>query len=300
MNPIKTIFFGSTDDSLLIATALSSLPTIQIVAVVTQPPRPVGRSQTITPTPIEVWARKHNFPVLSFASDATNSSFYADEQVVVDSLMPFQAELLVSASYGQKIPTPTITGARLGGLNVHPSLLPRWRGADPVPWAILSGDHQTGVSVITLSEAFDEGKIIAQKKFPITLNDTTDPLRHTLFEHGAALLTESLPDYVSGKNKGKAQEKSGTPYARRLTREDGFEPWEAIQKGFTDETQATQIDQKFRAFTPWPGLWTTINKRVKIIACHLENNLLVLDTVQMEGKTPVSFAQFQTAYLSHP
>jgi len=256
---MNIIFFGSTTDSILILEKLKS-----VVAVVTQPARPIGRKQIITPTAVETWAKKQNIPVH------------------VDVRIPFQADLLISASYGEKIPTKTIADAKYGGLNVHPSLLPRWRGADPVPWAILSGDHQIGVTVVTLSEEFDEGKILAQKKLPITNHDTSGPLRTKLFEIGAELLAEILakgPPF-----KGSPQEKSDTPYAQRFTREDGFEPWGKIM----DPKEAIRIDRKFRAFTPWPGLWSLREKkRLKILACHLSPIPgLILDQVQWEGKKP--------------
>lgn len=305
MQNINIVFFGSTTDSLIVLKKIYDLPStiydLRVTALVTQPPRPVGRKHVITPTPIEVWGKEHTIPVLSFLSNPEQPNLYADEASVVNALATFKADLLISASYGQKIPTETIEKAKHGGLNVHPSILPRWRGADPVPWAILSGDHQIGVSVVTLTEKFDEGKIIAQKKIPITPKDFSDPLRAHLFALGADLLVESLPDYLSGKNKGVIQDKTGTPYAKRFTREDGFEPWEHIQKSFADKAEALRIDRKLHALTPWPGLWTKVTiygeeKRLKILEASLENDILVLTLVQLEGKTPVAWKQFLSTY----
>ncbi len=264
---MNVIFFGSTTDSLLVLEKLSG-----VVAVVTQPPKPVGRKQILTPTPVELWADTHHIPTTT-----------------LDVLSPFKPDLLVSASYGEKIATEDIRHAPHGGLNVHPSILPRWRGADPVPWAILSGDHQIGVSVITLSEKFDRGNIIAQKKVPITDQDMSGPLRTKLFQIGADLLTHALPDYLSGKNKGIPQKGTPEPYARRFTREDGFEPWESLM----NPAEAQRINRKFRALHPWPGLWTTWKeKRVKILGFDTTPT-----QVQQEGKTPVSWEQFKKAYL---
>lgn len=260
---MKVLFFGSTSDSVIVLEKLSS-----IVAVVTQPPKPVGRKQIITPTPVEIWAKAHAIPVTT-----------------LDVLSPFKPDLLVSASYGEKIPIDSITNARYGGLNVHPSILPRWRGGDPVPWAILSGDHQTGVTVVTLSEQFDKGKIIAQKKIPIAPDDTSGPLRTRLFHMGADLLTRALPDYLSGKNKGIDQKMGNEPYARRLTRDDGFEPWNILM----DPKEAIRINRKYRALHPWPGLWTRLpaGRRLKILDfTHAPV------TVQIEGKNPVSWKEF--------
>jgi len=264
---IKILFFGSTTDSLLVLEKIYTL-----AAVVTQPPKPVGRKQVITPTPVEIWARLHKIPVC-YTSDISS----------------FKPDLLISASYGEKIPIEIIKNARYGGLNVHPSLLPRWRGADPVPWAIMSGDHQIGVTVVTLSEKFDQGNIVAQKKIPIGPHDMSDPLRTKLFEIGANLLMESLPDYISGKNKGIDQKIGNEPYARRFTRDDGYEPWKKI----IDPKESERINRKFRALHPWPGLWTTNKKRIKILGFTHEPTI-----VQLEGKTPVPWEQFEKAYLA--
>ncbi len=302
MEKTDTLFFGSTTDSVIVFETLLKSPILSICCVVTQPPRPIGRKQIVTPTPVEHLAKEKNIPVLSFPSNAANPSFYQDEKVVIDALAPFKAGLIVSASYGQRIPTATITSAKYGGLNVHPSLLPRWRGADPVPWAIMSGDHQAGVTVVTLSEGFDEGKIIAQKKLAITPADTSDPLRARLFEIGAVLLIETIPEYISGNIKGTMQHKSDTPYAKRFTRDDGFESWEELQKSLENPEVAAKIDRKFRALDPWPGLWTkiTVNgeeKRLKILGLELRGDILAIKTVQLEGKNAVSFDQFKSAFF---
>ncbi|KKU87580.1 hypothetical protein A3A64_04185 [Candidatus Gottesmanbacteria bacterium RIFCSPLOWO2_01_FULL_48_11] len=319
---MNIIFFGSTSDSILVLSRLHQFLSLQfnvlISAVVTQPSRPVGRKQVITPTPVEIWAKTHNIPVISFPHNPSQPQLFADDQVVIDTLQPFKADLLVSASFGQKIPWQTIQATKFGGLNVHPSLLPRWRGADPVPWAIMAGDAQTGVTIVTLSKTFDAGEIIAQKKLPITDKDFSDPLRTKLFELGAVLLMKILPEvstyHTPGVNRLHTPGKE--PYARRLTRDDGFEPWKAIQKAFEDSEEAKRIDRKFRALSPWPGVWSEIKlksieprvqgiekKRLKILALHLApkpstlNPTLILDSVQLEGKNPVSFNQFKKAYL---
>lgn len=301
---MNVVFFGSTDESLIVLQKIYELRftnyELNISAVVTQPPRPVGRHQELMPTPVEVWAKKHNISVLSFPTDKKTPWLYENEHDVIDTISTFTPDLLVSASYGQKIPTQTINNAKYGGLNVHPSLLPRWRGADPAPWAILSGDHQTGVTIVTIAEKFDEGKIIAQKKIPILPTDTAKDLYPKLFTLGAELLTDNLADYVDGKNKGTPQGKSPTPYARRLTKQDGFVSWDDIKQAIEGKG-AIEIDRKFRALDPWPGVWTMVTidnqqKRLKILKTHLYENKIVIDDVQLEGKTPVPFQQFIKAY----
>ena len=259
---MKIIFFGSTSDSVLVLKKL-----VGVILAVTQPPKPVGRKQILTPTPVETWAKKHHVPV----------SYRIPTQT---------ADLLVSASYGEKIPMGTIRSARYGGLNIHPSLLPRWRGGDPVPWAILSGDRDIGITVVTLSEKFDQGEIIAQTKIPIANTDVSLLLRTKLFHIG----TDLLVDAINEKHfHGAPQDANGQPYAKRLTRDDGFEPWEKIM----DPKESDRINRKFRAFHPWPGLWTLFNgKRLKILEFKKAPTV-----VQLEGKKPVSWQQFQKAYL---
>lgn len=331
MTPIHIIFFGSSSDSVIILQKLETLHDnnyeVKIAAVVTQPPKPVGRKQVMTPTPVATWAKERQIAVLTFPTNPDHPTQYQDEQAVIDSLEPFKADLIVSASYGQKIPFATIRDAKFGGLNVHPSLLPRWRGADPVPWAILSGDHQTGASLVTLTEQFDDGKILAQKKIAISDNDTTDELRAKLFMAGADLLAQSLPDILDGKMKGAPQDKEKVTVARRLSRQDGFVPWEIIKNAMQgNDVEITKrppmllldthhisviMVNALRALNPWPGVWTTINptnptdatnptneKRLKILACHAETvtHQLILDSVQLEGKKPVSWEQFTQSY----
>lgn len=315
MNKIKVLFFGSTSDSVIVLEKLVTGKNIEIAAVVTQPPRPVGRTKTVTPTPVEVWAAQHHIAILSFPSNPERPWLYANEQQVIDALQPIQADLLVSASYGVKIPWETIKKASYGGINIHPSILPRWRGADPVPWAILSGDRQIGVTIVTLSESFDAGEILAQEKIPITPKDTSGPLRTKLFTMGADMLVRILPDFLLGKlKKTPALHLEGVklPYAKKFSREDGFEPWEVIMKAITEGTDTDRIDRKFRALHPWPGMWTTLanssqftddskakNKRLKLLKLHLDNKKLVLDEVQLEGKKPVVWQQFIIAYGIH-
>jgi methionyl-tRNA formyltransferase len=316
MNSINVLFFGSTEDSVIVLNKLYTIRyplfTCSVSAVVTQPAKPVGRDHIMTPTPVEVWAKSHQITVLSFPSNPDTPWLYQDEQQVIDTLESVHADLVISASYGQKIPSKTLSDAKFGGLNVHPSILPRWRGGDPVPWAIMTGDAQIGVTVVSITAKFDEGLIIAQKKIPILPMDTSGPLRTKLFTIGAELLSELLPEYLEGKRKGIPQKIENESRATRLSRDTGFEPWETIQIAFTDPSEAQRIERKFRALHPWPGLWSLVEirekglelskKRIKIISCHLNSNLqplhsyLILDSVQLEGKKPVSWKEFLAGY----
>lgn len=330
---MNIIFFGSTSDSVIVLDALAEHHAV--ACVVTQPPRPVGRNADLTPTPVQEWAQSHTIPFLSFASNQEKSWEYEDEQTVIDTLEPFTPELIVSASYGQKIPSKTINNARLGGINIHPSILPRWRGADPVPWAMIAGDHQTGVTLVTLSEEFDKGKLVAQKKVPIRDSDYPDPLRSTLFSIGAELLVTTLKEIKGDSFEHTVTNQEVSSYARKFSRTDGYMPWELLQSAMSTESHETIqqfaavplvrdylkftiaheteppigiiLERFFRALSPWPGMWTQlpitsgdtiVEKRLKILSCTLSaKGELRLNTVQLEGKTPVPFTQFKAAYL---
>jgi len=326
MNIIKILFFGSTSDSVIVLERLHQLSknNLSIVGIVTQPARPIGRDKIITPTPVESWATCQHVTTLTFPTNPEKPWLYQNEQQVIDALQPIKADLLISASFGVKIPWEIIKHVPYGGINIHPSILPHWRGADPVPWAIMSGDHQIGVTVVTLSQTFDEGKILAQKKIPILPTDFSDLLRTKLFTIGADILTEALPDYIHGNLKGKSTQSalhSGSvklPYARRFTRDDGFEPWETIHQAIATGIEGDRLERKYRALHPWPGIWTIIRygvrgmgyeeKRLKILKLHFASlthatlplpHTLVLDEVQLEGKKPVPWKQFSASYLPH-
>lgn len=304
---MNIVFFGSTKDSVIVlekiaSSRLSSL-TGHISAVVTQPARPVGRKQIMTSTPVELWAKQNNISILTFPSNRSKPWCFANEKDVINSIETFTPDLLISASFGEMIPWECIRHTKYGGINIHPSLLPRWRGADPIPWTILSGDAQTGVTVVSLSQKFDEGKIFAQKKISVFDAVHPDLLRKELFTEGAQLLIESLPDILSGKNKGVAQKPENAIYARKLKRDDGFVPWNYITCAMngednlshpqgpalksellrlalstTQDNLTSTILLMARSLSPWPGVWTTINvinptdktgeKRMKILACH--------------------------------
>lgn len=331
-NHIRTIFFGSSDDSVLVLEKLRSLtsPSLEIIAVVTQPARLVGREKLRTETPVQKAAQKHAVPVHTFPSSKTHQWEYEDSSSVTATLARLKPDLLITASYGQRIPVSQLQ-AQYGGINVHPSLLPRWRGGDPVPWAILTGDKEAGVTISTVTDAFDEGLILAQSSLPIQETSTTIPLRTELFRIGADLLSSVLPDYIEGKTTGAPQDYRGQPYARRLTRNDGYIQWETLERAMgavrssdnttqSDIVSATQkqldhltrrrelphmIHRAYRAFHPWPGLWTMIPmrdslKRLKILDLHTHEDMLHLDTVQLEGKTPTSYSQFAASYLDTP
>jgi len=211
----------------------------------------------------------------------------------------------ILASFGAIVPKDFLNFPRKGILNIHPSLLPKYRGPSPAQAAILNGERQTGVTIIKMDEEIDHGPIVAQLTEEILPTDTSESLYFRLFSAGAEVLKIILPAYLEGKILSQEQNHSLATYTKKLTREDGFISLEKLRAAM-EGTEAETIERQIRAYYPWPGTWTLIksqisnskfqNKRLKILKAHLEGEKLVLDTVQLEGKKPVSFRQFCEGY----
>lgn len=268
---MKIIFFGTPEYIVPILSKLSKVH--EIVAVVTQPPMPVGREQFKKYSPVDDWAHKRDIPI------------FFDFQKPLS-----EAELGVCAAYGKIIPLSVINMFKFGILNIHPSLLPKYRGASPINEAIKNGDKETGVTIIKMDEKMDHGKIVTFFIEDVLFDDTTQSLRERLFERSADVLIQLIPAYVSGKVKPKEQNEDEATYTKVLTREDGLIDLK--------EKTPEGAERLIRAMSPWPGAWTKLEnqKRLKLLKAHLEEGKLVLDEVQLEGKDPVSWKQFREGY----
>ncbi len=330
MKALDILFFGSSCDSVIILDAITQATfsdySVDIHTVVTQPPRPIGRKHVITSTPVELWAKEHSIPVLHFQTKNGSPTQFEDEQDVIRTIQRNRYDLIISASYGQLIPWDSIQSATFGGINIHPSLLPRWRGADPIPWSILASDAETGVSIVSLSKQFDEGKILAQQSILISSNHQREPLRKTLFTLGAKLLSEVLISYVNGSLNTMPQDPASATYARRLQKEDGFLPWGICTRIINKQPLAVEqiielstiahiskqlditglaktytqssvfLDHFFRALSPWPGVWTIVPfkgnpTRMNIRSITTTDAQTTIETVQLEGKLPTLFSE---------
>lgn len=299
---MNIVFFGSHHTSVIVLEKLHQVGHT-IVSVVTKPPRPAGRKKVLTETPVSNWAKKKQISLITPTSQTGKPWLFADEAKLTQAVLTLKPDILISANYTIKIPMTLISQVNLGGLNIHPSLLPAYRGPAPVAWTILNGDIETGVSIVTLTDQFDQGEIITQQKEPILPTDTTPILTERLFFKGANLLINLLPNYPNQpKNLQPTTNNLQPSYYPRLTRDHGFEPWENIKKAITNGQDAARIDRKFRALHPWPGLWTKVKKngkqtRMKILFCRLHpttysqqptTNNLQLISIQFEGKKPTS------------
>lgn len=306
---LRIIFFGSF---LHYSTHVLSFlhDRFEVTAVVTTPPKPKGRHLTPTPTDVSDFARERKLPLF--------------EPHVLDTIPEslHKPDFLVVAGFGKLIPAAWLTFPSIMPVNMHPSLLPHLRGAFPAEWAILRGEPKTGVSLVKMSEVFDKGEILTQQDHPIGPQDTRETLYRTLYDLGAKLLAEFLPKIASGDVLPKPQRQGDFFYAKRLSRDDGFIPWNIIRSAMEgndipyDQRPTTlslvpcplsqAIERASRALSGWPGVWTEIEtrdrrqvkgkKRLKILSAHIEGNQLVIDTVQIEGKKSVSYAQFSKAH----
>lgn len=203
------------------------------------------------------------------------------------------AELGVVAVYGKILPQRILEHFRYGVLNIHPSLLPKYRGPSPIRTAIANGDSETGVTIIRLNNEMDGGDIIAKQSLRIESDERHATLRDRLAQAGADLLVSVIPDYIAGKIQLQPQDNSQATFTKMLTRDDG--------KVDLQSDSAESIYNKFRAYEGWPGIWTLHKgKRVKILDCRLAGGILEILEVQPEGKKPMSLNAYANGYGSLP
>ncbi len=220
--------------------------------VITAPDKPVGRKQIITPPPVKVVAEKYNIPV-------AQPEKIKDWQKEIKNLKP---DLIILAAFGQIIPKEILDIPTYGCLNVHPSLLPKHRGASPIQYAILNGDGKTGVTIMRMTEKLDTGPILAQRELEIK-NPKFQELYNKLAEMGAELLIENLPKLFSGQLSPQQQDDLKATYTKILKKDDGKIDW---------SKPAIEIERKIRAFNPEPGVFTNYQGKIlKILEADFLN-----------------------------
>jgi methionyl-tRNA formyltransferase len=220
---------------------LLATPEWQVVGVVTQPDRPKGRDLQLQPSPVKVAAVAANLPVLQ-PQRAREESFIRD-------LADLQPELIVVAAFGQILPTAILDLPRHGCLNVHTSLLPRYRGAAPIQWALLNDETETGVTIMKMDAGMDTGDILTQATTPVRPEDNSQTLHDRLARLGAELLVQTIPDFVAGRIAPKAQPQTGVSYAPKIKKQDGQIDW---------NQPARMIWNRIRGLVPWPGAFTRL------------------------------------------
>jgi methionyl-tRNA formyltransferase len=267
----KIVFTGSGEFSAIILKGLLMLG-LNIVQVVTEKAKPAGRTKEVRQTPVYTLAKLFDKNILE------------TENINLDAEKIEKADLMILSDFGQILSSKILEITKLGAINLHPSLLPKYRGATPIPTAILNGDKETGVSLIQMVPKVDQGPILGQIKTEIYADENSLELEKRLAVLAVKLLFHALPRFFTENFKPLAQNGKIDSLTRKFTKEDGLVDWQKTP---------IEIDRQIRALYPWPGTYTTIgDKRIILHAAHLDENQLVLDIVQPEGKSPMSFADF--------
>lgn len=240
----KIIFAGTPEFSAVtLQTLLASSHKVQ--AVYTQPDRPAGRGRQLTASPVKQLALQHDLPVYQ-----PQTLRDIKEQ---ESLAALKADLMIVVAYGLLLPLPVLQAPRLGCINIHASLLPRWRGAAPIQRAILAGDAKTGVTIMQMDEGLDTGAMLYKVECPIQTKDTSQSLHDKLAKLGAEALLVTLERLSENKLHPEQQDNSHASYAQKISKEEAVIDW---------SLSANEIDHKIRAFNPWPVAQTMLNDEV--------------------------------------
>ncbi len=236
---MKIIFAGTPEFAAVALKALIDSPH-EIVAVYTQPDRPSGRGLKLTPSLVKTLALAHQLPVFQPAS--------LKEGIEQEKLAKLNADVMVVAAYGLLLPAAVLGIPRLGCINIHPSLLPRWRGAAPIQRTIFAGDTETGVAIMQMDVGLDTGPVLLQKKYKLAEDETSQTLHDKLAVIGAEALLETLTLLEQNKVSPQPQDNANTTYADKISKEEAIIDW---------TRPAIELEREIRAFNPWPVAYTS-------------------------------------------
>jgi methionyl-tRNA formyltransferase len=290
---LNFVFWGTPDvasETLQILKENGYLPSL----IVTAPDRPQGRKMLITPPPVKVWAVKNNIPYLQpeklkaeeirdvlgtlGRSDGDGQRKFSVENFRGEQNIP---DFFCVVAYGKIIPEEIINLPKLGSINIHYSLLPKYRGASPVESAILNGDTETGITIQKMEYKMDSGAIIAQKKVEIEPNEKAPDLRKRLIKIGGELLVKTLPDFVDGKIKLIPQDEKEATFCKKIKKEDGL--IDLAEDGVKNYN-------KFRAYATWPRTFFFLGeKRIIITDATLQNGQFVIKKIIPEGGKEIEY-----------
>lgn len=251
--PARTLFLGSGAFAVPILEALAAHPAVDLAAAVTAPARPAGRGGTLRPSPVGAWTETHGLTTLA--------PVRLRETETLDEIRALAPELLVLADYGRLVPPALLDLPWHGALNLHPSLLPRHRGATPIPAAILAGDPETGVTLMRMDEGLDTGPIVAQRRVPLSGHETAPELERRLSSLAAELLAETLPAWLRGELEPRPQDPNAATLTRPLRRDDG---------ALDARRLPAELERQVRAYQPWPGSYLDTD-RGRIIVWRAED-----------------------------
>jgi len=290
----RIVFMGTPDFA--VPTLDMLIHHYEVVGVVTQPDRPAGRGASLAVPPIKSLALAHHIPVLQPEK----------LRYILDELRAWQADLFVVAAFGQILSQKALDIPARGCINVHGSLLPRWRGAAPIHAAIRAGDQETGITIMQMDAGLDTGPMLSKRSLPIAPDETSASLHDKMAQLGAELLRDTLPAYLRGELVPQPQDDAYTTYAPQISKDEGRLDW---------TRSADELERLVRAFTPWPGTFTTWQgKQLKIhraalaqgqadmgqvvalddggCAVGTAQGLLRLLEVQLEGKKRLPISEF--------
>lgn len=299
----KIVFFGTPEFAAAILKSLIDND-YNIAAVFTQPDKKVGRKQEVIYSPVKDLALQNGIEIFQPES--------LRESGLNEKIKKINPDLFIVAAYGKILPIAILEIPKLGAINIHASLLPKYRGASPVQCAILSGEKETGITLMRMNEKMDEGDILLKEKIKINENDTTDKMMKKLAELGAKMTVKFIPDWVEEKIKPTKQNHADATYCKPVKKEDGKINW--------DET-ADDIFRQWRAYFPWPGIFSDLkiknqSKRLKLLeieivsevetgekpgkiikynqetAVQAKKGLVVLKKIQLEGKKEMKIDDF--------
>ncbi|MEP7284641.1 MAG: methionyl-tRNA formyltransferase [Chloroflexota bacterium] len=295
----RIVFMGTPDFAVPALRALLDSADFEVVGVVTQPDRPAGRGKTIQSSPVKQIALSANVPIVQPEK--------LRDPGAIEQLQAWQPDVIVVAAFGQILRRNVLELPPHGCINVHASLLPRWRGAAPIQAAIRAGDAQTGITIMQMEAGLDTGPMLKQRAIPILSTDTGQTLHNKLSTLGGPLLIETLGLFLRGEIASQPQDESLQTYAPMLKKEDGAIDW---------TLPAEAIDRQVRAYNPWPGAYTHWNGQVLkilsgklisgltaapgqvmrpaegIIAVGTGGGLYTPTLVQLAGKPPVAISDF--------
>lgn len=311
----KVAFFGTHNFADSILEAIFASGEYEITAVITQPDRPIGRHHEAVKSPVKLTAEKYHLPILQ---PETLKNFYTPRETSAALPANYQiptTNLFIVCQYGLIIPKSILAIPKHGTINVHTSLLPKYRGASPIQTALMNGETETGISIMLMDEKMDRGPILAQEKITIAPRDAYPSLSEKMESVAAKLLLQTIPRYLNGAVQPQPQDETQATYCKTLTRDDGRVNW---------SKSATEIYNLSRGLTPWPGIWTTWEgKRLKFNTISLSpalgesgsgvspgkviiknsrlfiataQNALEILALQLEGKKSMSAEEFLRGY----
>ncbi|MFH1457164.1 MAG: methionyl-tRNA formyltransferase [Patescibacteria group bacterium] len=282
MHQLRITFFGTPEFAEIILKHLLLEDAFTITAVVCAPDKPIGRKQILTPPPVKILAEKNNILVLQPEKL---------DNIFINKLKDLNSDLNVVTAYGKILPLAMLNIPKYKSINVHPSLLPKYRGASPIQTAILNGDLETGVTIMLMDEKMDHGKIVSSVKCQVSDIIKTHTLQNKLAEISAELLIKTVPDYISGKIKPVEQDHDQATFCKIIKKLDGEINW---------NKSAREIYNQYRAFSEWPGIFTELkvnNEKLKIK--FIEINLTdVTPSFSSEYKIGKLFTENKKLYIN--